>query len=197
MSHGYRIGVFGGTFDPIHNTHLNLARAALRQGPLDKVLFVVSGQPPHKRTVVHLGAEDRYTLVCDALLTESNMEACRLELDRTGPSYTADTLEALAIAMPDAALFLILGMDAVRDLPKWRDPERILRQACILAAARPGQDTTIPALLEGKVRLLDFPEELVSSTDIRDRISRGESVAHLLPHAVLMRISVNDWYANG
>jgi len=197
LSDARRIGVFGGTFDPIHNTHLNLARAALLQAPLDKVLFVVSAQPPHKRTGVHLGAEDRYTLVCDALLGEPNMEASRMELDRSGPSYTADTVEELAASLPGAALFLILGMDAVRDLPKWRDPERILRHACILAAARPGQDTTIPELLDGKVRLLDFPEEAVSSTDIRDRVSRGESVAHLLPHAVLMRISSNDWYANG
>ncbi len=196
MSHAPRIGVFGGTFDPIHNTHLNLARAALSQAALDKVLFVVSAVPPHKRAAVCLGPEERYALVEAALLGEPRMDASRVELDREGPSYTADTLDLLAAANPGADLFLILGMDAVCDLPKWHEPARVVARATILAAARPGQDTTIPPLLHGKCARLDFPEQPVSSTEIRARLGRGEPVAQLLPPAVIAKIASEGWYRN-
>lgn len=196
MSRALRIGVFGGTFDPIHETHLSLARTALSQATLDRVLFVVSAVPPHKRAAVTLGPEERFALVSAALAGEPQMEASRIELEREGPSYTADTLELLAAAHPGAELFLILGMDATNDVPRWHQPERILARAKILTAGRPGQQLVIPPLLEGRCQVLEFPEQPVSSTEVRARLARGESVAGLLPPAVIAMIEEHGWYRN-
>lgn len=194
LSDQQRIGVFGGTFDPIHNTHLELARAAQQQAGLDAVLFVVSATPPHKRTGVCLEAEDRYAMVSAALANEPGFAPSRIELDRVGPSYTADTLDQLAAAHPGAALFLILGMDAVRDLPGWHQPQRILDRAHLLAARRP--DAELPPMLAGHCTLLDFEERAQSSSAIRQRIANGEAVDHLLPPAVWQMIEQHGWYGH-
>jgi nicotinate-nucleotide adenylyltransferase len=190
-----RIGVFGGTFDPLHNAHLSLARAALRQAGLDEVLFVVSAAPPHKRGEVSLDAESRYAMVEAALRNEPGMQASRIEIERGGPSYTAVTLERLQAEHPGARLYLILGMDAVRDLPQWHRPERILELATVLAARRPKADAELPPILSGHCEILDFEEQPLSSTEIRARLASGRDVQDAIPAAVLALISKNRWYA--
>jgi nicotinate-nucleotide adenylyltransferase len=178
-----RIGVFGGTFDPVHNAHLEIGRAAVAQANLDRLLFVVAGQPPHKRDATFAPAEDRYRLVEAALADEPHMEPSRIELDRNGPSYTADTLSFLNGQFPKAALFLVLGMDALIDLPRWRDPNRILTLARLLVVPRPG-DWNVPDAVRGHYDMLHFAQTDVSSTDVRRRIAEGAPLSHLLPPAV-------------
>ena len=193
MNEPRRIGVFGGTFDPIHNTHLAIARAARDQANLDLVLFVVSANPPHKRGANLESAEDRLALVEAALISEPDMAPSRIEIDRDGPSYTADTLDALHDQFPDAALFLIIGMDSLIDLPKWRAPERILSRAYLLVVPRPGEDAA-PESLRGKYTLLTFPENDLSSTDVRSRLESGDPCTDALPHAVSDLIKLRGLY---
>jgi len=179
-----RIGVYGGTFDPIHTTHLDIARTALRHAHLDRVLFIVAARPPHKQGEVFAEAQDRLELVRAALADEPAMEASRLELDRSGYSFTVDTLDLLQQQYPGAALYLILGYDSLVELPGWRDPEGIFARAHILAAPRPGVLAPVPPMLAGHYDLLPFQEREVSSTDIRARIAAGEEVRAWLPPAV-------------
>jgi nicotinate-nucleotide adenylyltransferase len=178
-----RIGVFGGTFDPVHNTHLAIARAAREQAKLDMVLFVVSANPPHKRGATFASAEDRVALVEAAVGRGPGMVSSRIELDRGGPSYTADTLETLHEQHPHAELFLIIGMDSLIDLPKWRSPDRILELAHLLVVPRPGE-ADVPELVRGRYTMFAFSETDVSSTEIRARIESGDPCADLLPPAV-------------
>jgi nicotinate-nucleotide adenylyltransferase len=175
--------VFGGTFDPIHNTHLNIARTALTQASLDRLLFVVAGTPPHKRHATIASPEDRFAMVEAAVADESGMEASRIELDRPGPSFTVDTLALLHDQFPDAALYLVLGMDALIDLPKWRAPERIKFLARLLVVPRPGE-WDIPDSMNGHYEMLDFCETEISSTEIRRRIVAGKPLDEFLPAAV-------------
>lgn len=193
MSSPRRIGVFGGTFDPIHNTHLAIARAAREQANLDEVLFVVSANPPHKRGATFASAEDRLALVEAAVADQPGMTASRIELDRSGPSYTADTLDALQQRFPGAELFLIIGMDSLVDLPKWRAPERIVAAAHLLVVPRPGEPA-VPDYVKGKYTMLAFRETEVSSTDIRARIEAGDPCHDLLPPAVSDRIQERGLY---
>ncbi len=179
-----RIGVYGGTFDPIHTTHVEIARTALRHAHLDRVLFIVAAKPPHKRGDVFAEADDRLELVRAALAGEPAMEASRLELDRSGYSFTVDTLDLLQRQYPGAVLYLILGYDSLVELPGWRDPQGILARAQILAAPRPGVLTPVPLMLKGHYDLLPFQKQDVSSTDIRARIAAGKDVSAWLPPAV-------------
>jgi len=179
-----RLGILGGTFDPVHCTHLEIARAALRLAPLDRVLFVVAATPPHKRSEVFAAAEDRLVLVQAAIENEARFEACRIELDRKGPSYTVDTIHALRDLNPKAALFFILGQDSLADFPGWRNPSGILALARILAVCRPGVHAEIPPLLAGHVDEIPFPPSAVSSTGVRARLSAGEINLSMLPASV-------------
>lgn len=175
--------MFGGTFDPIHNAHLDIGRAAVEQANLDRLLFVVAGEPPHKRDATFAPAEDRFHLVEAALANEPHMEASRIELDRDGPSYTVETLGQLNELHPEASLFLVLGMDALIDLPCWRDSNRILSLARLLVVPRPG-NWVIPSLVRGFFDMLQFDQTEISSTEVRRRIVAGESLAPILPLAV-------------
>jgi len=185
--------VYGGTFDPVHNGHLEIARAARAQAGLDKVLFVVAGQPPHRGRGARASAEDRYAMVAEAVADEPGMEPCRLELDRPGPSYTVDTLAALQEQYPGAALFLILGLDAAADFPKWRNTAGILSRARLLVVPRPGR-YDIPDWLQPHCTLLRFAPVDLSSTEIRDRLTAGETPDGVLPLRVLHLIHERGIY---
>lgn len=189
-----RIGVFGGTFDPLHNTHCAIARTALRQARLDRVLFVVSARPPHKNKGPYASPEQRYKMVEAALSTEARLEACRIEIDRDGPSYMRDTLEELGRVYARAAFFLVVGFDSVVDLPQWKDPEAILERARLLVARRPGQAETVPEVLESATSFLDFDEDPLSSTEVRYRITSSASFDHLVPPAVAQYIRQERLY---
>ncbi|MBI4556932.1 MAG: nicotinate-nucleotide adenylyltransferase [Candidatus Hydrogenedentes bacterium] len=197
MSSVERIGVFGGTFDPIHCAHLEIARTAVREAALDRVLFVVSACPPHKRMRSPIAkVEDRYAMVRAAVKDELKMEASCLEIDRPGPSYTVETLETLRALHPDAQLFLILGMDSLVDLPHWKHPQRILELARLLVVRRPGT-WNIPESVKGHFELLSLRETTLSSTEVRRRVSAGEDVREMLPAAVEQLIREKNIYEVG
>ncbi|MGI6459634.1 MAG: nicotinate-nucleotide adenylyltransferase [Candidatus Hydrogenedentales bacterium] len=194
MSKEQRIGVFGGTFDPIHEAHVRIAKAALQQARLDRVLFVVAAHPPHKsRRRLHASAEERLSMVEAALADEPQMEASRVELDREGPSYTAETLEGLQEQNPGAQLFLILGLDSLVELPNWRHPERILAAAHVLAAPRPGT-CPVPESLNGRYTLLELEPVEVSSTEVRNRAANREPYEELLPPPVRRYVKKHGTY---
>ena len=189
-----RIGIYGGTFDPVHNAHLAMARAARDQAGLDRVLFVVSAHPPHKGTGPVASAEDRYAMVCAALDGESRFEASRMELDRQGPSYTADTLDIVTQNNPRALLFLIVGMDSLDELPRWRRPDNILARAHLLAIPRPGE-WRIPDALKDRYTILEFDQTALSSTEIRACLASGLPVDDFVPAGVLDIIHDRRIYA--
>lgn len=176
----YRVGLLGGTFDPIHCGHLALAERARDGLGLDKVLFIPAGQPWQKSPVA--SAEDRLAMAELAVRGRTRFSVSRVELDREGPTYTVDTLREVQAAESDAELWLLLGADAAALLDAWRDPEEVQLLANIAVAARPGT-----AAHEFSVRgftVVHLDEMDVSSTDVRARLVRGEPVTGLVPGAV-------------
>jgi len=194
---GLRVGVLGGTFDPVHRGHLALARAARDELTLDEVLFVPAGRPWRKAGRIVAPAQDRLAMLRLALAGEAAFRLETMELDRTGPAYTADTLEALRAARPDDELFCILGEDALADLPNWVRPERILELATLAVARREGVPKAagerLPGLSE-RVVWLKMPLVPVSATEIRERVRRGLPVDELVPAAVAAYIREHDLY---
>ncbi len=188
-----RIGVYGGTFDPIHRAHLDIAQAALEQARLDRVLFVVAGHPPHKAHGTQASPEDRYAMTVAALEGHASMEPCRIELDRPGPSYTIDTLKTLSERYPGAEFFLIIGMDMAADFPKWRSTAEILERARLLVIPRPGPHA-IPETLRPHCTVLEFSPVETSSTDVRERVQTGASLDDILPPAVVRIIAERRLY---
>jgi nicotinate-nucleotide adenylyltransferase len=180
-----RIGVFGGTFDPIHRGHLAIAQAARDQAGLDKVLFVIAAHPPHKRDAGITPVELRVAMTEAAIAGEKGFEVCRIEVDRSGPSYTSETLQRLRRQHPEAELFFIVGYDSALDLPKWRNPEEILRHATLLVAPRPDNSLALPSMLQGRFRMLAMSEYNIASSDIRARLQRNGSMKEFLPEAVI------------
>ncbi len=184
-----RVGVLGGSFDPPHDGHMALAREAARQLQLDRVLLVVAGSPPHKPDGPTLPAARRLALVQAACAGEAGIEASDLELHRDGPTYTAETLEEVAAAYPGADLWFILGADQLAGFDAWSRPERILELARLGVAMRPGSDARAAGrvargIAAGRVDLVEMPEVPVSSTAVRERLARGESVRDLVPPGV-------------
>jgi len=188
-----RIGILGGTFDPVHSTHVAMARAAMTQAMLDKVLFMVAAEPPHKNGYVSASAEDRYKMVEAALEQEDNLLPSRLEIDRPGPSYTADTLFEVQQQHPHAQLFLIVGSDSLADLHRWRNPRGILERARLLVIPRPNH-RAIPKALENRYDTLNFTSSELSSTQIREMLSRGETLSGLVAPAVSNYIHAKGLY---
>jgi nicotinate-nucleotide adenylyltransferase len=184
------IGVLGGTFDPIHHAHLFTAEVAAAACGLDRVLLVPASQSPLKSPAAGTPAE-RLTMARLAAAGNPLLEVSTVEADRPPPSFMADTLALLAARHPGAALTLILGIDALQDLLKWRDPERVLDQARVLAVSRPGYDLAVPAALRERlgarterITLHPMPLLEISATEIRRRFATGEPVRYLLPEAV-------------
>lgn len=194
MTRPRRIGIFGGTFDPIHRAHLAVAAAARTHADLDLVLFVVAGMPPHKRHDVAESAEHRLRLVEAAVSGQAGLAVSRIELDRDGPSYTVDTLQELEAVYPGAAFFLIIGEDSLVDLPKWHAPEGILNRAHLLVVPRPEPHAPIPESLAGHYTLLPFQEDVTSSTEVRRRLAEDEALDDLIPDAVAEVIRQEGYY---
>jgi len=194
---GLRVGVLGGTFDPVHRGHLALARAARDELALDGVLFVPAGQPWRKAGRIVAAAEDRLAMLRLALEGEAAFRVETLELDRPGPSYTADTLEALRAVRPEDELYFIAGEDALADLPNWVRPERILELATLAVARREDAAAAAAERLPGlpeRLVWLKMPPVAVSATEIRDRVRRGLPVAELVPPAVAAYIRERGLY---
>ncbi|MCH7835341.1 MAG: nicotinate (nicotinamide) nucleotide adenylyltransferase [Chloroflexi bacterium] len=186
-----RLGILGGTFDPVHRGHLVLARAAGDEVGLEKVMFVPAGQPWRKAGRMIASGEDRLAMLQLALGGEAAFEIGTLEMGPAGPSYTVDTLEALRADRPDDELVFILGEDALGDLPNWHRPERILELAKLAVARRAdvsrealeGAGRRLSGLLE-RVVWLEMPLVEVSATGVRERARRGLPLEEMVPAAV-------------
>jgi nicotinate-nucleotide adenylyltransferase len=203
------LGVFGGTFDPIHVAHLAVAQEAVEALGLERVLFVPAGQPPHKPGQVITAAAHRLAMVQLAVAGNDRFEVDRLELDREGPSYTVDTLEALvamrSTATPalDQTLTLILSAEAFLGLPSWNEPHRVLELARVAVAPRDGYPGAGAAFVAenfpefvGRVVFLDGPRLRLSATELRERAAAGRSLRYLVPDAVAAYIDDHDLYRN-
>jgi nicotinate-nucleotide adenylyltransferase len=200
-----RIGVLGGTFDPIHVGHVAVAQAARRELGLDVVLVIPAARPPHKVGVPMAPAADRLAMVELAVAGEVGLSASRIEIDRAGPSWTIDTLagiaEAARLAGHDAELTLILSADAFAGLPAWHEPDRLLQAARIAVAPRPGHappslDALPPDLraLATATVFLAGPNMDVSATEIRRRVAAGLSIEGLVAPPVARYIEEHHLY---
>ena len=189
-----RIGIFGGTFDPVHLGHLILAEQCREQGQLDQVLFIPAARPPHKRDVPLTPFAQRVEMLALAIAGQPAFRVDELERDRPGPSYTVDTLEAIRARHPEAELFLVIGSDTLHDLTEWRAPGRIMELAGLLIAARPGwemisaetlrADLQLPAAMPLRYQVVSMPLIDISSRDLRRRAGQKLSLRYLVPRAV-------------
>jgi nicotinate-nucleotide adenylyltransferase len=188
---GSRLGVFGGTFDPIHIGHLIVAEEARVCQALDWVLFIPARISPLKQEEGTLfSSEERWQMVTLAIADNPRFVASRVDLDRQGPSYTVDTLRQLKAIHRPASLHFILGADSLRSLCDWRQPEEIAQLARLVAISRPGYDLGLEKLnrdIPGLAEVTDILETLqigISSTDIRRRLRQGLPISYQVPRAV-------------
>jgi nicotinate-nucleotide adenylyltransferase len=172
-----KIGIYGGTFDPIHHAHLILAREARERLGLAEVIFVLAAQSPDKMEQKCASPEARWKMLKAGIEDESGFAASRLELDRPPPSYTVETVEMFRASNPDAALFFLVGEDNLAGLPRWRRFEDLSRLVQFVVLDRTGSAPESPYLTIR--RRID-----ISSTTIRNRVARGESIRYLVPEAV-------------
>ncbi len=182
----------GGTFDPIHHGHLVAASEVAQSFELDEVVFVPTGQPWMKTGVSP--AEDRYLMTVIATASNPRFTVSRVDIDRGGPTYTIDTLRDLRALRPDAELFFISGADAVAQIMEWKDIDELWGLAHFVAVSRPGHDLSIRGLPEQGVNSLEVPALAISSTDCRQRVSRGFPVWYLVPDGVVQYISKHHLY---
>ncbi|MCA1829980.1 MAG: nicotinate-nucleotide adenylyltransferase [Actinomycetota bacterium] len=195
-----RLGVMGGTFDPIHTGHLVTADEARHAFALDEVLFIPAAQPWQKQHVEAAPPEDRYLMTVIATASNPAFAVSRIELDREGPTYTIDTLRALKAERPGCDLMFITGADAILQILTWKDPEAVLSEAEFIAATRPGYDLErlekeLPEGLEDRVHILEIPALAISSTDIRRRAREGRPLRYLVSDGVAEYIEKRHLYA--
>jgi nicotinate-nucleotide adenylyltransferase len=190
---GTRLGVMGGTFDPIHVGHLVTAEEALHQFSLDEVVFVPTGRPWMKEHDVVASPQDRFRMTELGVEPEPRFRASRIEVDRGGPTYTIDTLRTLRDEEPDAELFFITGADAVLEIMRWKQPDVVFDLAHFIAATRPGYD--IEQLgAHPDVTVMHIPALAISSTDIRARVHDGRPIRFLVPEPVEAYIRTSGLY---
>ncbi|MEU9128926.1 nicotinate-nucleotide adenylyltransferase [Kitasatospora sp. NPDC048540] len=190
-----RLGVMGGTFDPIHHGHLVAASEVASAFHLDEVIFVPTGQPWQKSERTVSAAEDRYLMTVIATAENPQFSVSRIDLDRTGPTYTVDTLRDLRALHPDAELFFITGADALAQILSWRDSEELFELAHFIGCTRPGHTLSDAGLPVGGVSLVEVPALAISSTDCRLRVAKGEPVWYLVPDGVVRYIDKRALYA--
>jgi nicotinate-nucleotide adenylyltransferase len=191
---GSRIGVMGGTFDPVHHGHLVAASEVAGLFGLDEVVFVPTGQPWQKTERAVSPAEDRYLITVIATASNPRFSVSRVDVDREGPTYTIDTLTDLHAQRPDAEMFFITGADALSQILSWRDSDRFLRLAHFVGVTRPGYTLADGHLPEGSVSLVEIPALAISSSDCRARVARGMPVWYLVPDGVVQYIEKRGLY---
>jgi nicotinate-nucleotide adenylyltransferase len=199
-----RLGLLGGSFDPVHYGHLLLAETAREECRLDQVWFVPAAVPPHKRFRPLADADDRLAMLKLAIGAHPQFSVTTLELERGGLSFTVDTLAELRREDSSRELFLILGSDALADLPSWRQPERICALATLIVAIRQGSAAADFAILESIVsderrrhfaaHQIEMPRIDLSSSDLRRRVAAGRSIRYRTPRAVEEFIQANGLY---
>lgn len=197
-----RIGIYGGTFDPVHVGHLVLAEQAREQGRLDEVWFMPAGTPPHKFRDDLTPAKHRLAMLEFALAGHESFRILRIELDRRGPSFTVETLEQLHREHPQHEWSLLMGADSVHDLPTWREPNRILQLATVIAVNRGDRPAMNLADLADhfsadeilRITPIAMPGIDISSSEIRQRVRSGKSIRFLVPRAVEVYITEHRLY---
>jgi nicotinate-nucleotide adenylyltransferase len=188
-----RLGVMGGTFDPIHTGHLRAAETAREALGLERVVFVPAGVPPH-REAPRACALDRWTMVCLAIADHPHFEASDVELSRPGPSFTVDTVQALRAAYPQSELTLIVGSDTLPEMTTWRDLDGIVASCRVAVVRRPGEEAALSSPLPPWADAITGVTLLLSATEIRGRLGRGESVRYLVPPTVAEYITRRGLY---
>jgi nicotinate-nucleotide adenylyltransferase len=187
-----RLGVMGGTFDPIHHGHLVAASEVAAAFKLDGVLFVPTGEPWQKTKVTD--GEHRYLMSVIATASNPRFTVSRVDIDRDGPTYTIDTLKDIRAAYPEAELFFITGADAIKQILQWKDVDQVWPLAHFVAVTRPGHLLELPEAPEGAISVLEIPALAISSTDVRDRVAEGEPVWYLVPDGVVQYIGKHNLY---
>ena len=187
-----RIGVMGGTFDPIHHGHLVAASEVAQSFDLDEVIFVPTGQPWHKDDVSP--SEHRYLMTVIATASNPRFTVSRVDIDRAGPTYTIDTLRELKKQRPAAELFFITGADAIAQILSWRDHDELWDIAHFVAVSRPGHVLSTAGLPTDDVSQLEIPALAISSTDCRERVEHGNPVWYLVPDGVVQYIAKHHLY---
>jgi nicotinate-nucleotide adenylyltransferase len=197
-----RAGVFGGTFDPIHMGHLAVARSIQTTLKLDKVIFVPAGQPWMKAGTPVLPVKDRVAMVRLSVARRKAFELSTVEADRPGPSYAVDTMDTLRRQLGTGSdLFFLLGSDALMDIAKWKEPQRLIRLCQLVAFARPGcqllrmeaLEVAVPGVSK-RVISVKVPQVDIRATDIRRRVAEGRSIQRLVPRAVERYIMEHGLY---
>lgn len=193
-----KIGIFGGTFDPIHFGHLLLAEQARELVPLDEVWFIPAGEPPHKKGREITAAEHRYQMVLLATKDHPSFKVSRIEMDREGQSYTIETIQKLTQMYPDDQFFLLVGADMVKDLPQWYKIKKILQIVHVVGLGRMGvEDENIPDDIQQRLTWIpDAIETNLSSTAIRKRLANGKSIRYMVPEQVRQYIKENGLYGS-
>lgn len=200
-----RIGLFGGSFDPIHNGHLLLAECCREQCGLDQVWFIPAAVAPHKREQPHASDDQRLEMLSLAIAGHAGFEICDFEIERGGVSYTVDTLRAIAESEPQAELFLLMGADTLADLVNWHQPAEVCSLVMPVVVGRAGEPApsyeSLAPIVEAE-RVAEFqqhhvqmPQMELSSSEIRRRTAAGESIRFQTPRAVEKYIEANRLYA--
>lgn len=199
---GKKTGIMGGTFNPPHNGHLELAKAAKEQLHLDEILFMPSGQSYMKQTEKIVSKEDRFNMVCAAIEKYPDYLVSDMEILREGNTYTYETLEQLKKEFPEKSFYFILGADCLYSIDKWREPERIFSSCTLISAVREHvtkqelkqQCTYLEQEFDAKIVLLDFEEMDISSTDIREDVRLGKDISEKVPKEVADYIATHYLY---
>ncbi|GAA4967549.1 nicotinate-nucleotide adenylyltransferase [Pseudonocardia tropica] len=189
-----KIGVMGGTFDPVHHGHLVAASEVADRFALDEVIFVPTGRPWQKTGRDVSPAEDRYLMTVIATASNPRFSVSRVDVDRDGPTYTADTLADLHDAMPEAQLFFITGADALQQILSWRKVDELFRYAHFVGVTRPGYELADGHLPQGSVTTVEVPAMAISSSECRARVGAGRPVWYLVPDGVVQYISKRSLY---
>lgn len=193
-----RLGVMGGTFDPIHHGHLVAASEVQFWFHLDEVVFVPTGQPWQKSDQKVSPAEDRYLMTVIATASNPHFSVSRVDIDRPGPTYTVDTLRDLrSLRGPGWDMYFITGADALEQILSWRDLDELFELAHFVGCNRPGHTLSDAGLPEGKVTLVEVPALAISSTECRQRVRDGEPIWYLVPDGIVQYITKRQLYAVG
>ena len=196
MNLGNRVGLFGGTFNPLHNAHLLVAERALQQYALSEVVFIPSGIPPHKQVEDGIDKEDRYEMVGQAITSNDRFSVSRIEIDREGPSYTIDTIRSLKRVYRQGVCFIV-GADLLLQIETWKEPQELLTSVPFIIAPRDGvckEAFLSPPLDRAEVHFLAMKEVDLSSSWVRERVKDGEAIQDWVPPVIAEYIEQHGFY---
>jgi nicotinate-nucleotide adenylyltransferase len=189
-----RVGIMGGTFDPIHHGHLVAASEVAGRYGLDEVIFVPTGEPWQKVDRSVSPAEHRYLMTVIATASNPRFQVSRVDIDRVGPTYSVDTIGDIAAQRPGAELYFITGADALAQILSWKDADEALQLARFVGVTRPGYELSAEHLPHDSVTLVDVPALAISSSDVRARVAAGQPVWYLVPDGVVQYINKHGLY---